>query len=549
MASRRQTTGRSATKARGSGERSGARRTTRARTRAPAARGRGAGKGAAGAGRRGAPRQDVIVAVDLGSNSFHMVVARLVGGEPHVLDRLRDRVALGAGLDGRNRLSRPAQERALASLRRFGQRVKDLPPGSVRAVGTNALRQAANARGFLARARRVLGHPIEVISGREEARLIYVGVAHGLADDAGRRLVVDIGGGSTECILGERLDALLTDSLYMGCVNWTRRFFPGGDVRRGSMGEAVIAAQLELQSIERRYQALGWERCVGASGTILAVESVLRAKGWSERGITREGLRRLREHVEAHRRVARIDLPGMQPERREVFPGGLAVLIAVFESLRIERMDITPASLREGLIHDLVGRIRHEDARQRTIRVFSQRYHLDVEHAVQVERTALALLEQAAASWGLEGEEPRQLLSWAAHVHEIGLSVGFAGHHKHGAYIIAHADMPGFSREDQQVLAALVGGHRRRLRPDAFRELPAALAEPALRLCLLLRLAVCVNRARSPHGVPAGVLSAGARRVALTFPRGWLDRHPLTRADLRNEADAFRVAGVSLAVA
>jgi exopolyphosphatase/guanosine-5'-triphosphate,3'-diphosphate pyrophosphatase len=538
---RRQQTARRSPAARAPARR--AKRATRAGTSRRAKRARGRSAAAE------PTRRDTVVAVDLGSNSFHLVVARVVAGEPHVVDRLRERVALGAGLDGKDRLTAATQEKALAALRRFGQRVADVPRGSLRAVGTNALRQAENSRGFLARARRVLGHPIEVISGREEARLIYQGVAHSLADAGGRRLVVDIGGGSTEVILGERFEPLLTDSLYMGCVNWTRRFFPQGEVTRRRLAQAVIAARLELQSIERRYTAIGWERCVGASGTILAIESVLRARGWSDRGITREGLMRLRKDVEAHRRVKQLDLPGLQSDRREVIVGGLAVLLAVFESLRIERMDITPASIREGLIHDLLGRIRHEDARQRTIRVVSQRYHLDTEHAAQVERSALALLDHAGKPWDLDDEEARQTLTWAANVHEIGLSVSYAGHHKHGAYIIANADMPGFSREDQQVLAALVGGHRRRLRLETFQELPAARQESALRLCLLLRLAVCVNRGRSPTRALVLKAKARPRGLALRFPPGWLDRHPLTRADLRNESDAFRAADVSLTVA
>jgi exopolyphosphatase/guanosine-5'-triphosphate,3'-diphosphate pyrophosphatase len=490
----------------------------------------------------------LVAAVDLGSNSFHMVVARMVGGQPHVLDRLRERVVLAAGLDKQKKLSAEIQEKALAVLRRFGQRLADQPAGSVRAVGTNALRQATNARSFLLRARRELGHPIEVISGREEARLIYLGVAHSLADDAGRRLVVDIGGGSTECILGERLDPVATDSLYMGAVTWSRRFFTHGEIRRKRMEEAVIAARLELQSIEHHYQAVGWERCIGSSGTILAIESVLRARGWSERGITLEGLERLRRAVVEARATRDLDLP-VPAERAEILPGGLAILIAVFDSLRIARMEITPASLREGLLYDLVGRIRHEDARQRTIRQFGQRYHVDLEHAARVERTALAFVDQVARAWDLGGEDSRQMLAWAARLHEIGLSVSFTGHHKHGAYIARHADMPGFSREEQQVLGALVGSHRRRLQVEDFRALPVAREQEALRLCVLLRLAVCLMRGRSPRPLPAVKLKAGPRRLRVVFPRGWLARHPLTRADLVNEDAVWRSAGLMLSSA
>jgi len=276
---------------------------------------------------------------------------------------------------------------------------------------------------------------------------------------------------------------------------------------------------------------------------------VLRAQGWSERGITLDGLERLRHEVVEHRHTGDLDLAGLPSERAEILPGGLAILIAAFDSLHIARMEITPASLREGLLYDLVGRIRHEDARQRTIRQFSQRYHVDLEHAARVERTALVFLEQVAKAWEIEGEDNRQMLAWAARLHEIGLSVSFAGHHKHGAYIALNADMPGFSREEQQVLAALVGSHRRRLYVDGFRALPAARMHEALRLCALLRLAVCLTRSRSPRPLPTIRLSATPRRLRIAFPRGWLTRHPLTRADLVNESEAIRSVGLSLTIA
>ncbi|MGQ0552251.1 MAG: Ppx/GppA phosphatase family protein [Planctomycetota bacterium] len=492
--------------------------------------------------------RDLVAAVDLGSNSFHMIVARMEGGQPRIVDRLRERVALAAGLNARKQLTPLAQRRALAALGPFGQRLRDMPPGAVRAVGTNALRQARNARGFLARARRVLGHPIEVIAGREEARLIYLGVAHSLADEPGRRLVVDIGGGSTECILGERFDTVATDSLYMGCVAHTLRFFPKGDVTRARFEQAEIAARVELEPIERHYRALGWERCVGSSGTILSIESVLRNLGLAEQGVTQSGLKRLRKELLATRRADRLDLPGLSPERVGLLSGGLAILCAVFESLRIERMEVSSSSLREGLLYDLVGRIRHEDARERTIRQLTQRYHVDLEQAGRVERTALQALEQVAEAWELTGEEHRQRLAWAARLHEIGLSISYSGQHKHGAYIVQHADMPGFSQPEKLILAALVGGHRRKLPLESFRELSRAQAEDARRLCLLLRLAVCLNRSRSPRELPAFRLRASRNDLTLRFPGRWLRQQPLTRADLEDETAVMRAAGVRLLI-
>ncbi len=491
----------------------------------------------------------MVAAVDLGSNSFHMIVARVVAGQPRVVDRLRERVVLAAGLDDRKRLTPEVQRTALATLRRFGQRLHDQPRGSVRAVGTNALRQARNARAFLRRARKALGHPIEVISGREEARLIYMGVAHSLPDEGGRRLVVDIGGGSTECILGERFEPLLTDSLYMGCVTWSRRFFPRGELTAKGMQRAVLAAQREVQTLEHDYRTLGWERCVGSSGTILAIAALLRELGWDEGGaITPRGLRKLRKVVVASGKVGRLALPGLQPERADVLPGGLAILSGLCEELRIEELTTSPGSLREGLLHDLLGRIRHDDPREHSVRQLAARWHVDRVQAARVERTALACLRQVERDWDLQGEEPRQLLRWAARLHELGLAVSYSGYHRHGAYILQHADLPGFTREEQRGLAALVAAHRRKLGQAAFLDLADTRGLEALRLALLLRLAVLLNRARSEQPQPRLVLRPRRAGLSLRFPRGWLARHDLTREDLDEEAALLGAAGLRLQV-
>ncbi len=513
----------------------------RAAARRPAPR--RAARTAAGPGRRHA----MVAAVDLGSNSFHMVVAQVVDGRPRVVDRLRERVVLAEGLDAAKRLKPEAQRRALRALRRFGQRLHDLPRGSVRAVGTNALRQARNGQAFLQRARRELGHPIEVVSGREEARLIYSGVAHDLPTQPGRRLVVDIGGGSTECILGARLQPLLADSLFMGCVTWSRRFFPRGELSARSMERAVHAAQREVQTLERSYRSLGWEHCIGSSGTILAIAGILREHGWDERGaITRRGLRKLRRAVLQARATRRLALPGLSPERADVLPGGLAILCGVFEELDIRCMTTSGGSLREGLLHDLLGRIRHHDPRERTIRELAARWHVDSGQAARVECTALEGLAQVAAAWDLQGEAPRRLLGWAAQLHEIGLAISYSGHHKHGAYLLQHADLPGFTREEQQQLATLVAAHRRKLPLEALVELPGQAAQDLLALTLLLRLAVVLNRARSTHALPRLRLEARRTGLVARFPRGWLRQHDLVREDLEEEAALVRAAGLRL---
>ncbi len=497
-----------------------------------------------------ANNDESVAAVDLGSNSFHMVVARVVDDTHfHVVDRLRERVVLAAGLDDQHRLSEKAQQRAIACLERFGQRLRELPLHRVRAVGTSALRQAENAPDFLPAAQAALGHPIEIIGGSEEARLIYLGVSHSLADDHGRRLVVDIGGGSTECVLGERFEPIRMDSLGMGCVSYSLRFFPGDKIRGEDFRRAEIAARLKLEPIERRYLDSGWDSCVGSSGTILAVDALLRQNGWSDRGITLAGLRQLKKALIAAGTAAKVAaIPGVQAERASVLPGGVAILTALFEALGVEHMMTTPGSMREGLLYDLLGRIRHEDVRDRTIRQFCQRYQVDMDQAARVERLALHCLDQLAGAWSIDPVFGRQVLGWATRLHEIGLSIAFAGYHRHSAYLVANSDMPGFSRADQQLLATMLLGQRKKLGREVFAALPAQDAELALRLCVLLRLAVRLSRSRSPRPQPPFTVSARKNGLELSFPADWIEGHPLTHADLIEEADKLQGVGFELRV-
>ncbi len=492
---------------------------------------------------------ETVAAVDLGSNSFHMVVGRFVDGQLRLIDRLRERVALAAGLDHESNLTEEAQERALACLQRFGQRLSDMDDGSVRAVGTNTLRQGRNAREFIARAEEILGHRIEVISGREEARLVYQGVAHSLQQDGGgRRLVIDIGGGSTECIIGERLEPLQVDSLYMGCVSYSQRFFADGELTALAMKRAELSAALELRSTKHFYRALGWSSVAGSSGTIRSIEEVVRANGWSDDGITAKSLEKLRKAVLAAARVDALDLPGLSKDRAPVLPGGLAILRSLFRSLGIERMHAATGALREGLLYDLVGRLAQEDARHRTIRDLERRYQVDVEHAARVERTAVSILKRVADRWKVDLEVGEQFLAWAARIHEIGLVIAFAGYHKHGAYIVRNADLPGFSRNDQELLATLVGIHRRKIAPDAFDALAERPGRLAARLAVVLRLAVRLNRSRSEKQIPDVRAKAKGDGLVLRIPSPWFDEHPLTETDLQTEAGYLKAIGIRLDV-
>ncbi len=491
------------------------------------------------------PSERTVAAVDLGSNSFHLIVAQTGADGVRVVDRLRETVRLGSALDADRRISGEIVERALVCLQRFGERLRDLPPGAVRAVGTNTLRRARNARSFLKRAEEALGHRIEVISGFEEARLIYLGVASGLAGDA-RRLVLDIGGGSTELIIGEGPVPKLMESLHMGCVSMTLAHFPDGKIGRKAWRRAVLAARQELEPVQATFRVRGWEEAIGASGSVRAVGDVARAAGWTNGAITADVLERCEAALLDTERVDQIALPDLSAERRPVFAGGLAVLRAAFDALGIERMQVATGALREGLLFDLLGRLEATDERERTVSVLAQRHGVDPDQAGRVTRTALALLEQVAGPWGLQAPPHSKLLLWAARLHELGLAIAHSQYQKHGAYVLEHGDMAGFSRDEQSVLAALVRAQRRKFPSDAFARLPPPWDSKAQRLAVLLRSAVLLHRARSDEAVPALRCVAVGRIFRLEFPVGWLEQRPLTLADLEEEAGFLGPAGFEL---
>ena len=485
-------------------------------------------------------------AIDLGSNSFHMVIARQVHGELRIVDRLRDRVQLARGLDAQSGISPDAQARALAALEQFGQRLRGLPSEHVRAVGTNALRRGSNARAFLREATRALGHPIEVVSGSEEARLVYLGVAHTYGDDAVRRLVVDIGGGSTECIIGRGFEPILRHSLSMGCVAFTDRFFGDGGLTIERMRAAETAAVQELASIATTYRSGGWDEAVGSSGTINAVQEILRRNGWADHGITLVGLKRLRREIVQAGHIDKLEILGLSASRAPVIAGGVAILRSVFRSLGIERMHGSSGALREGVLYDLVGRVQREDIRERTIERFVEHYHVDRPQAARVELTALQIYDAIAPRWRLDAPALRQMLAWSAWLHEAGLVVSHGGYHKHGAYLVENSDMPGFSTDGQALLAALIRNHRRRLIPLTY-ELAWVTPEMTTRLSVPLRLAAVLNRGRGATP-PVFMAAVNGPRLTLTFPSGYLDEHPLTAADLALEVEALARVGVELEV-
>ncbi len=487
----------------------------------------------------------IIAAVDLGSNSFHMKVARTSGDNFIVLDRMREMVQLAAGLNESDELSEHAANRAIDCLERFGQRLRGVRSEDIRAVGTNTLRKARNTEGFLARAEAALDHPIEIIAGREEARLIYLGVSHHTAQSDEQRLVVDIGGGSTEFIVGRRHTPLLTESLYMGCVGMSRAYFPDGRISRGRMRRAELAAAQELELIQTSYRRIGWDVAFGCSGTILTIEQILSDAFGEQHGVSRAGLERLTDAILSKGHVTRLEFD-VRPTRASVLPGGIAILRAVMDALSIERLHSTSAALREGLLYDLVGRLGHLDVRESTITELSRRYHIDTNQAGRVERTALYIRAQVARAWGLGNEVDADMLSWAARLHEMGLAIAHNQYHKHGAYLLQHGDLPGFSREEQTLLAGLVRAHRRKMPIRELQAMRGTTYTRVMYLAIILRLAVSLHRSRVDDPLPPFDAAATDRQLKLIFPHGWLEQHPLTQADLTQEAEFLDPTGVAL---
>lgn len=479
----------------------------------------------------------MIAAVDLGSNSFHMIVGVLRHGQITIIDRLRETVRLAEDLSSTGELSDTARARAIACLSRFGERLRGMSANRVRAVGTNTMRRARADNQFARDASEALGHNIEIISGVEEARLIYLGVAHSLPAADGKRLVIDIGGGSTELIVGEGLNALTLQSLGMGCVIKTERNFPDGVITAKRFAEARTAAQLKLRPVKNLFRRSGWRSAIGASGTIRATIGVARELGMvaADDVLKREHVDALIERVIEAGSIDRLKMPGLSERRAQVWPGGLAILAEVMSALNIDALMGSDGALREGVLYDLVGRLQHSDARVRSVAALGDRYHIDHAQASRVKDTAEALFEQVHADIALPRDQALRFLRWAGHLHEIGLDIAHGDFHKHGAYIAGNADMPGFPATEQQMLAFLIANQRKR--PSA--EAPPVLGsdgERALRrLAILLRLAVLLHRNRGDRDVIPPSLMFHQDGVRLSFDSAWLLKNPLTRADLERE--------------
>ena len=484
-------------------------------------------------------RHDTLAAVDLGSNSFHLQIGRVVGAQIYPLDAVREVVRLGAGLTAEKRIDRATQAAALEALAKFAERLRGFPRPAVRAVGTNALRVAKNSAAFLREARAVLGFPIEVISGREEARLIYLGVAHALPAAARsgneRRLVVDVGGGSTEFIIGTGLEPQLTESLYMGCVSYSLKYFPGGEVTKGAMKAAELAARQELSGMVRAYRAAGWDEAVASSGTARSLENILRENGFAQEGLTREGLEKLRSLLIKNEKADPDKIAGLRANRAAVLPGGLAILGAALDEFGIEEMRVSEGALRHGVLYDLLGRVEHRDMREVTVAQFMRRYHADAAQAERVRGLALVIYDALSPGAERDDDADRMLLDWAARLAEIGLSIAHAQYHKHSAYVLSNGDMPGFSRMEQARLARIVLAHRGKL----SKVQDAGFEGGDWKLVFALR---------TDAKLPFLRVAADAGGFAIDLPQSWLDENALSAAALEAETDYWKAIGMKLAV-
>ncbi len=478
-----------------------------------------------------------------------MVVARYTHGQLVIVDRLREMVRLGAGIEADGRLNKDVTKRALACLERFGQRLRDMRPDSVRVVGTSAFRRARRKETFIERVREALGHPIEIVSGIEEARLIYSGVSNTMPAGPGRRLVCDIGGGSTEIVIGVGLEPLEMESLQIGCVRLSEKFFPDGRLSRKRMERARVAARRAIESYQAAFRRRGWDEAVGSSGTVRAIGDLIGELGSDATdNITAEGLERVIDVLGKLDHIRDLRQDALKDERKLSIAGGVAVLAEIFEQLGIESMKVADGAMREGILYDLLGRYTDEDARERTVRGMQERFHVDLAQAERVEATAVAFLEQIEEEWSLADPEIELLLRWAARLHEIGLDVAHGGYHRHGAYLLANADMAGFPREEQKLLSLMVGSHRRRPAIEEADNLNPPWDKRAPAMTLLLRLAVLLHRGRTSVALPRIRLTPRKNALEMRFPSGWLDDHPLTVADLKLEIENLKSVGFQLRV-
>ncbi|EJI84463.1 guanosine pentaphosphate phosphohydrolase [Alishewanella aestuarii B11] len=492
------------------------------------------------------PHSDIYAVIDLGSNSFHMLMVKVVGGSVQVIGRVKRKVRLAAGLNDSLVLSHKAMKRGWECLALFAERLQDIPSQNIRIVGTATLRLARNVSSFLTEAEAILGQKVEVISGEDEARIIYLGVAHTSNSDSSR-LVIDIGGASTEVVIGQGFSPKQLASLNMGCVTYLERYFSDQQLSEENFLAAIAAAEQQIQPIVSEFRQAGWQLAVGASGTVQAVQEMLVAQGKDE-VITLQKLDDILQQVMACGQLQQLNLVGLAQERKQVFPSGLAILIALFRQLDIQGMTLSGGALREGVLYSMLPQLQDANVRHRTVNSLMIRYFIDQQHAQRVAEMALELAAQLQSRWDLQKFEGLSMLRCSALLHELGLLIEYKNHHHHGAYIISHSDLPGFTRAQQQLLMALVHNHRAEIMPEVLARQTMTSVVLAVRLTRILRLAVILSMRRRHEALPQVTINAKAESLELVLPNGWLEQHPLMRAELEQEIQYQQQAGWQLSI-
>jgi len=491
---------------------------------------------------------NLYAAIDLGSNSFHMIIAREAHGQMQIIDKHKEMVRLRSGLDNEGNLTEKAFQQGIECLERFGQRIKGIASENVRAVGTNTLRNAKNSREFLKQAKQALGHSIKIIAGQEEARLIYLGVAHGLPASDEQRLVMDIGGGSTEYIIGQHFENSHLTSTEMGCVSMTQNFFAKGKITEERMNRAISKSRQILRPHRAKLKKLSWDTAIGASGSIKSVGQILELNGWSDSGITLKGMQQLSRVLIEAGSADEIKLEGLKDERRPVLVGGLAILIATFMELKIERMQVSANALREGLVFDTLGRLYSEDAREISVKAMQKWMDVDTQQANHVAKTAKSLYKQAHNTWALRSADFdfKRILKWASLLHECGIAISYKRYRHHSAYLIAQADMAGFDQQDQNILSTMMLNHRGKFNLSVYEEMEDSLTRKIIYLTVLLRLSARIHRGRDLELAEPHMYITDQTHIHLEFEEKWLKAHPLTRLDLEIEAKQLDAIGFKL---
>lgn len=497
----------------------------------------------------GITADNTFAAIDLGSNSFHMAVASTTDSHLQMIDKLREPVRLGAGLDKKNNITAETMQLALECISMFSQRLKDVPTTQIRAVGTNTLRRARNADEFNAAAFQMLGVPIEIIAGREEARLIFTGVTYGIRDNK-KRLVIDIGGGSTEFIVGVGTTANIVESINMGCVSTTVKCFAEESKSSKKLNKqfekAIANSRLEAEAIIPAYLKHGWDICIGSSGSVKATEKILQAFHPEENGISHERLEALIEKIIKKGPDFLQEISTISDDRRDVILGGLSVVKATFEALNIKRMQVSHSALREGVIVDLAGDSMNDNVRRNAVNDMQQRFRVDTEQAARVFATAEQMFNTAAKNWNLDNKTDWAALRSASHLHEVGLSVAHVQYHKHGDYLLSNAEMLGFSKNDQKFIAALVRNHRRKIDTTVTDSMNKSECSRYYKLLILLRLATLFHRTRNADHTPEVKSSFTDSMISLNISPEWLDDHPLTYAFIEDEIEKLSGIGFQL---